>query len=158
MNGIVILGCGASFRSRSPHIFSATLLHLTLIISLTCGSCPLTLQREDRHQETRGPLFLTTGFNARGRRKSRHSLKLVVPIRHVKYAYPNGSCRSTRCFKPKVCHMFLIVPTGLFVRAAPIGARTQTRGPEMYRRLTLTLRQNNISRTSECSVAITTPA
>lgn len=38
MNGIVILGCAASFRSGSPHISSVTVLHLTLMVLLTCGS------------------------------------------------------------------------------------------------------------------------
>lgn len=87
MNGIVILGCGASFRSGSPHIFSAALLHLTLIISLTCGSCPLTRQREDRHQETGGLLFSDHRLTAQ-KEAGPAALQLVLAIRPVKHANP----------------------------------------------------------------------
>lgn len=142
MNGIVILGCGASFRSGSPHIFSATLLHSTLIISHTCGSCPLTLQREDRHQETEGrPLFfLTTGSMLRRREgiaAAPPSLKLILPIRPVKRAHPEKNTTSIYQHPEgaenalivltllKACHIFLIIYTRIHVRAAPVGMAMQ---------------------------------
>ena len=142
MNGIVILGCGASFRSGSPHIFSATLLHLTLIISLTCGSCPLTLQQEDRHQETWGLFFSDHGLNAR-EEAGIASLKLILPIRPVKHAHPKtnttpiyqhpvGSAKALIVLTLlKVCHIFLIIFTRIHVRVAPMGMGMRTCGEEM---------------------------
>lgn len=61
MNGIVIVRCGASFRSGSPHIFSVTLLHLTLITSLMWLKPINTTARGQMPRDKRGPLFLTTG-------------------------------------------------------------------------------------------------
>jgi len=115
MNGIVILGCGASFRSGSPHIFSAALLHLTLIVSLTCDSCPLTLQREDRHQETRGPLFLTTG-STRTLPPSSSSCQLDLSYMYsqrktqIQSIRPAGAAEAPIVVALlKVCHIFLII-------------------------------------------------
>lgn len=130
MNGIVILGCGASFRSGTPHIFSATLLHLTLIISLTCGLCPLTLQREDRHQETRGCFFWPRAQWKGEQKASTAALKLVLPIRCFKhkknqrktriYQRPTGVAKALIVLTLlKVCHTFLIIFTRFHVRAAP---------------------------------------
>lgn len=142
MNGIVILGCGASFRSGSPQIFSASLLHLTLVISLTCGSCPLTLQQEDRHQETRGPRFLTTGSMHR-KEPALLPLKLILPIRPVKRAFPKtnttsisrhpmGSAKELIVLTLlKVCHIFLIIFTRIHARVAPMGTGMRTLGEEM---------------------------
>ena len=139
MNGIVILGCAASFRSGSPHIFSAALLHLTLIIMLTCGSCPLTLQREDGHQ---GPLVLTTGSMHREKIKlALRPLKLILPIKPVKHAkknttsisqHPMGSAIALIVLTLlKVCHIFLIIFTRIHGRAVPLGVGMRTRGGEM---------------------------
>lgn len=117
----------------SPHIFSAALLHLTLIISLTCGSCPLTRQREDRHQETGGAsCFLTTGSLHR-EKQALPPLQLVSAIRPVKHAYPKRQTQlqsissilrdlqKRLLFLLKVCHIFLIIFTGIHGRADPTG-------------------------------------
>lgn len=125
MNGIVILGCGACFRSGWPHASTAALLHLTLVTSLTRGWDPPTQRREDR----RYVHALKAERDAGGA-----SLKLVSPITPVKHAYTNTASISARPPGPlvallvltllKVCHVFLIVSTGAHARLAPVGPRT----------------------------------
>lgn len=130
MNGIVILGCGACFRSGWPHASTAALLHLTLVTSLTRGWGPSTQRQEDRRRETKGSLPTSTrsklSVDAGGA-----SLKLISPIRPVKHAYTNTASISARPLGPlvallvltllKVCHVFLIISTGAHARLAPVG-------------------------------------
>lgn len=129
MNGIVIVWCGACFRSGSPHIFSVTLLHLTLITSLMWLKPINTTARGQTPRDQRGSLFLTIG-SMQWEKAGIASLKNILPIRPVKRLYPKTN-RTSLCQHPmgsikalpvltllKVCHLFLIIFSRIY---APLG-------------------------------------
>lgn len=83
MNGIVILGCEASFRSGSPHIFSATLLHMTLIVFTHMWLRPInTTARGQTPGDDERALFFYHRLN-----ECISSFKLILPIRLLILVY-----------------------------------------------------------------------
>lgn len=121
MNGIVILGCGASFRSRSPHFFFFFLpgdspsfafdnvAHMWLMpINITArGQTPGDRGGgggSDHHQPD-----ACTGKKKKKKMQVSLPLTLIFPIRPVKHAQPKtnttsisglpvGSAESATCF------------------------------------------------------------
>lgn len=114
MNGIVILGCGASFRSRSPHFFFFlpgdspsfafdNVAHMWLM--------PINITARGQTPGDRGGVLTTTSPMPAQEKKTQVSLllTLILPIRPVKHAQaktnttsisglPVGSAESATCF------------------------------------------------------------
>lgn len=106
------------FLSDSPSFDFDNLAHMWLM--------PINTTARGQTPGDKGPLFLTTG-----KRKNAASLKLILPIRPVKHAYPKKN--TTSIFQHpmgsatalivllKVCHIFLIIFTRIHVRGCSRG-------------------------------------
>lgn len=123
MNGIVILGCGACFRSGRPRVSSAALLHLTLIMWLM----PINTTETGWTARDKGLPFCVRAPRDMGVA----SLQLIPPIQPVKHAHTNISSASPHPLGSliallvltllKVCHIFLIIFTGTHAGPPPSG-------------------------------------